>query len=71
MITFMKVVGVFALFHSITSIILLMYFKYPIDLFMFFIFAVEFAIGVMMFIAIKVLRETEYHYRSSKDDKRI
>ena len=71
MITFMKVVGVFALFHSITSVILLMYFKYPIDLFMFFIFAVEFAIGVMMFIAIKVLRETEYHYRSSKDDKRI
>ena len=67
----MKVVGVFALFHSITSIIFLMYFKYPIDLFMFFIFAVEFAIGVMMFIAIKVLRETEYHYRSSKDDKRI
>tara|TARA_R100000306_G_scaffold36350_1_gene36616 strand:- start:69 stop:290 length:222 start_codon:yes stop_codon:yes gene_type:complete len=62
MITFMKVVGVFALFHSITSVILLMYFKYPIDLFMFFIFATEFAIGIMMFIGIKSIRDAEYHY---------
>ena len=68
MITFMKVVGVFALFHSITSVILLMYFKYPIDLFMFFIFAVEFAIGIMMFVGIKKLRDEEYHsnYQNGK-----
>ena len=62
MITFMKVVGVFALFHSITSVILLMYFKYPIDLFMFFIFATEFAIGITMFIGIKSIKENVNGY---------
>ena len=62
MITFKKIVGVFALFHSIASVILLMYFKYPIDLFMFFIFATEFAIGIMMFIGIKSIKENVNGY---------
>ena len=69
MITFMKIVGVFALFHTITSVILLMYFKYPIDLFMFFIFATEFAIGIMMFIGIKILRD-EYYHIGNKNGKK-
>ena len=69
MVTFMKIVGVFALFHSITSVILLIYFKYPIDLFMFFIFATEFAIGIMMFIGIKILRD-EYYHIGNKNGKK-
>ncbi len=70
MITLMKIVGSFALFHSIASIFFLMYFKYPIDLFMFFIFAFEFAIGILLFIGIKILRDEYYHKNYQSGNKK-
>ena len=59
--TFMKIVGVFALFHSVTSLILLTYYNFTIDLFMLAVFALEIAIGIMMFVGIRVLNDSEYH----------
>jgi len=59
--TFMKITGVFALFHSVTSLILLTYYGVTIDLFMLAVFALEFAIGIMMFVGIRVLNDSEYH----------
>jgi len=61
MILFYRIIGIIALIHSIGSICLLKYVGYPIDFFMAFIFIVEFAIGILMFIAINIIRDANYH----------
>lgn len=47
--------GVFALFHSVTSVILLLYFQYAIDEFMAICLAGEFIIGIAILYTFKYL----------------
>ena len=47
--------GVFALFHSITSLMLLLYFQYPIDDFMAICLAGEFIMGIAILYTAKYL----------------
>ena len=56
-----KLIGISAIIHSIGSVCFLKYTNYPIDLFIAFIFIVEFAIGLLMFMAIPIIRDGEYH----------
>ena len=55
--TFMKIVGVFALFHSVTSVLLLAYANYPVDTFMILVLLLEFVIGIACLYASRVLNE--------------
>ena len=62
MITLCKITGTIALIHSIVTFAILAYFRVPTELFMVFVLAVEFAIGILMFIRVKQIRyERNYH----------
>ena len=50
MITLCKITGTIALIHSIVTFAILAYFRVPTELFIVFVLAVEFAIGIVMFI---------------------
>jgi hypothetical protein len=55
---FTKCIGVFALFHSVTSVLLLAYANYPVDTFMILVLLLEFVIGIACLYASRVLKET-------------
>lgn len=62
MITLCKITGTIALIHSIVTFAVFAYFRVPTELFMVFVLAVEFAIGILMFIRVKQIRyERNYH----------
>ena len=62
MITLCKITGTIALIHSIVTFAILAYFRIPTELFIVFVLAVEFAIGILMFIRVKQIRyERNYH----------
>ena len=62
MITLCKITGTIALIHSIVTFAILAYFRVPTELFIVFVLAVEFAIGIVMFIRVKQIRyERNYH----------
>ena len=62
MLILCKITGTIALIHSIVTFAILAYFRVPTELFIVFVLAVEFAIGIVMFIRVKQIRyERNYH----------
>ena len=59
-VIFMKIIGSIAVFHAVTSMGFTAYFG-VLDLFTFLIFSLEFAIGILCFVGVSILRDAEYH----------
>ena len=60
MVIFMKIIGSIAVFHAVVSLCFTAYFG-VLDLFTFLIFSLEFAIGILCFVGVSILRDAEYH----------
>ena len=62
MLILCKIMGTIALIHSIITFAFFAYYRVPTELFIVFVLAVEFAIGIVMFIRVKQIRyERNYH----------